>query len=266
MVDARTDRGDASCTGGWLRAQSLLALLLPLRCLGCGQGIAATPEDQAPVCTGCRLSLTSLPSPRCLRCDLPLGSGRGRRDSCAHCLIWPAELTAARSATALEGAAARLVHALKYEGWRVLARPMGLAMSRVSFGEGPAVWPPQVIPMPTLSTRRRRRGYNQAEVLARQVALARGGWLCRALRRVGGGPSQVSLQAEERAANVLSSFEPGPDADRLCRDVPVLLVDDVMTTGATASAAVRKLVSLGAGHVRVLTFARALPREILRVL
>lgn len=155
-----------------------------------------------------------------------------------------------------------MVRSLKYSGWRSLAPHMGALMARVPLPGGPARAPTAVVPVPTLRSRARRRGYNQAALLASEVARRRSLQLLHPVRRRGGGGSQVSLQVEERAANVETSFEPAPGTGIPGVHRDLLVVDDVLTTGATAAAVARVLEQLGARAVTVLTFARALPSAV----
>ncbi len=238
----------------------LLDLLLPVRCLGCGERVPAGAPG-GPVCFRCRSRIRPLPSPRCRRCDLPLGTRRDGGSACHHCADWPAVLVAARCATALADPADRLVHALKYGGWPavvpVMAGPMAAAARRLRLQDEP-----RVVPVPTTPRRRRRRGYNQAELLAREVARVRG-WACLdALARRDLGGSQIALPVARRRANVEDAFIPGAGAGLLPATFDVILVDDVLTTGATASAAARALEALGARSVALLAFARTLPRDV----
>ena len=151
----------------------------------------------------------------------------------------------------------RLVHALKYEGWYELAEEMGGSMAALELPDsgGP---PELVVPVPTTARRLRERGYNQAELLARVVAERRGLPLATPLVRVRGGATQVSLAPTQRRANVAGAFRAAADR-RTLEAHHVLLVDDVLTTGATAGAAAAALLRSGARHVSLVTFARALP-------
>lgn len=175
---------------------------------------------------------------------------------CRECDGWPAALTAARYAYELAPPADHLVHGLKYEGWRELAPFMGDAMAHL---ELPAVRPGArqlVVPVPTTARRRRSRGYNQAELLAERIAEVRGLSLVPALARPVASESQTTLHPEERRRNVRGAFRRTPAA-RAVQGAAVLLVDDVLTTGATACAAAEALVAAGARDVVVVTFARA---------
>lgn len=158
----------------------------------------------------------------------------------------------------MEPPADALVHALKYGGWTALAEEMGDAMAAcLELGPGPS--PGLVTPVPTTPGRERARGYNQARLLARAVSAASGIPLGDTLVRTREGPTQVALPPSQRRANVEGAFSAAiQDGPRLS-GVHVVLVDDVLTTGATAAQAASALAGLGASEVTVLTFARALP-------
>jgi predicted amidophosphoribosyltransferase len=152
-----------------------------------------------------------------------------------------------------------LVHALKYEGWPELASTMGEAVQRLvtpDLGRPGTV----VVPVPTTAERLRSRGYNQAELLARVVAERHRLPLRRALCRPDARGSQTALTPAERQANVRGAFASAPDFVGSIRGAPVLLVDDVLTTGATASEAAAVLAGMGARGVTLPAFARPLPR------
>jgi ComF family protein len=149
-----------------------------------------------------------------------------------------------------------LVHALKYEGWPELAAFMGGELARVNL-------PPEdeqsiVVPVPTTPKRLRSRGYNQADLLARCFGERTNREVRRAIARRVEGRSQTSLTPAERRANVRGVFAPSASQGDIA-GARVLLVDDVLTTGATASEAALALASMGAARVTLVAFARALP-------
>jgi ComF family protein len=203
----------------------------------------------------CRTLLRSPAPPRCLRCDVPLGTGQPVGATCLECADWPEILAFARAAVVMEPPADALVHALKYGGWRSLGEMMGRRMATVC---PPVGGDPVVVPLPTTSRRRRMRGYNQARVLAEVVARELGVALVEALDRPSGG-TQVRSGPRERRSNVHGSFRVVPSSRSRFRGLEVILIDDVLTTGATALSAASALGEKGAKSVRLLTFARALP-------
>jgi ComF family protein len=117
-----------------------------------------------------------------------------------------------------------------------------------------------VVPVPTTDRRIRERGYNQAEVLARALADHSGRTVYCGLERGGGQSSQTTLQPAARLANVAGAFGLTAGASVEIDGEHVLLVDDVLTTGATAGACAATLIDGGARCVSVLTFARAIGR------
>ncbi len=235
-------------------AVDLLDLLLPRGCLGCGDRIPPE-ETQGMVCGRCRTLLRAPPSPLCPRCGLPLGTGHPSGEACQECVRWPTCLASARAAVILEAPSGALVHALKYGGWRDLAPLMGDRMARVELPAGPEAL---VVPVPTTPGRRRMRGYNQAALLAVEVAGRRGARCLEALERPG-GRSQVHLGPRAREANIRGSFRVIPALGSRIAGREVILVDDVLTTGATARSAAGTLARAGVERVHLLTFARALP-------
>jgi competence protein ComFC len=142
---------------------------------------------------------------------------------------------------------------LKYRGVSALARTMATAMA-----EFRAAWSPPadvIVPVPLFGMRRRIRGYNQSELLAREIGRLSGLPVAtKALVRRRATPPQVRQPDEEsRRSNLDGAFGPGR---RAIEGVAVLLVDDVMTTGATLDACARVLLDGGSGPVFALTFAR----------
>jgi ComF family protein len=239
-------------------ASGFLDLVFAPRCLGC-RGAAGRPG--ALVCGRCRSRLAPPPPPICPRCGFPrLRTGRTPGDRCQECQDWPVGLVHARSAALLRTPADALVHELKYRGWRALAAYMGERMASVPFPSYVAAEARLVVPVPTTPTRLRERGYNQAELLARAVSENSGRTLVEALRRGHGTGSQTTLQPAARLANVAGAFAPIEGLGTELANEHVLLVDDVLTTGATVVACAEALVAAGARCVSVLTFARATGR------
>ncbi len=237
--------------------QSLLDLLFSPICLACDGPIS--PGDTARlICRRCRSRLPVPPAPLCPRCGAPrLRTGRAEAGlACRECERWPPALRAARSACLLLPPADRVVHRLKYRGWSALAEPMAERMAQVPL-------PPDVaqarlvVPVATTAARRRTRGYNQAALLASALAKRTDRQVLEALERSTATSSQIALQPAERGANVSGAFRVVAGVERGLKRADILLVDDVLTTGATAGECARALMAAGARSVSILTFARA---------
>jgi ComF family protein len=144
------------------------------------------------------------------------------------------------------------VHQLKYRGWSGLGGPLGERIAGVAWpleAHEPAV----ITPVPTTDRRRRERGYNQAELIAESFARTSSRDMRILLRRVSGSRTQTALQPAARAANVAGAFAPAA----VVEGMHIILVDDVLTTGATALECARVLAEAGACCTRLITFVRA---------
>lgn len=242
-------------------------LLFPGPCCLC-DGELPDPLE-SPVCASCRNELQALRDPACPRCGLFYAPGV-RPAPCGGCRAKAPGFRLAVSAAPYRGPFRRAIVELKFQRREqlapLLAAPAAEAYLRVreraadGGGEdsGSTGGPPPaaVVPVPLPFWRRRRRGFNQAESLARVVAGILGLPLALGILRKKHRPAQTSLPPSARAANARGAFR----ARRLPEGLlgrPLLLVDDVFTTGATIAAAVRCLALAGAGPLDVLTAARA---------
>lgn len=231
---------------------------LPPVCLVCGDPLE---RREARVCGLCWSRAPRQRAPRCGRCGISLRDiGAERRGcTCLECEDWLPYLKIARAPFVMAGVAAQLVHQLKYGGWRDTAEEMGEAMAAERLPAAVAAEIAAVVPVPLSRTRLRERGFNQAALLAAIVSRSRGWPLAtHLLIRRRHTARQASLAGGARSANVAMAFAVA-DAEPDIRDSHLLLVDDVLTTAATAQDCVRALCSAGARAVSVLTFARARP-------
>ncbi len=190
---------------------------------------------------------------------------------CSPCRMVPPEFERAVAYGVYENELREMVHLLKYEGMRAVARPLGLKLAAaMEMLEGPAARELMVVAVPLYPAKERQRGYNQAVLLA-DVAVAalkksRLGWELRAahgvLRRVRDTESQFSLTPKGRRRNLQGAFAVRDGAGIVGREV--LLLDDIYTTGATARECARVLRRAGARKVWVATLARAQTEMVAR--
>jgi ComF family protein len=189
----------------------------------------------------------------CPKCSQPAPNGH----VCDTCRIDPPPWQACRSWASYRGPLRSAIHRLKYKNDIGLCEPLGQHLVQLLQEQA---WPVDcIIPVPLNSHRRRERGYNQSALLAFFLTLQTGlPSIPSALQRIRNTRSQVGLTAEERHQNLDGAFS--ARVDRISGRT-VLLLDDVMTTGATLRNAARALLIAGASQVYALTLARALLEE-----
>jgi ComF family protein len=234
----------------WLVAA--LDLLYPALCPVCVDPLGAGRRD--PLCGRCWSAIPRLPRPACDVCGLPLAS-LAALDApvCPACSIDPPPFEYARVAALYAGTLREALHAFKFGRKRALARPLAALLAETCARRLPADVD-ALVPVPLAPARERERGFNQSRLLAERMApvlgtAVRPGWL----RRARPTRPQSDLGAAERAVNVRGAFRAAPAA----AGTHVVIVDDVVTTGATAADCARALREAGARRVGLLAVARA---------
>jgi ComF family protein len=225
--------------------------LLPRVCAVCDR--LQDRGDTGLVCALCWSRASVLAPPLCDRCGHPRGPRR-----CTWCDLLPPYIRCARSwCWVHRGTGARIVHELKYGGWHALAWPMAERMARLT-------WPADVmrertalVPVPLAGVRERERGFNQSERIARGLSKA---WhvpvWSDVLARARATETQTRLTPEARRHNVSGAFRAEAERARI-RGAHLVLVDDVVTTGATLVECASALLDGGARIVSIVTFGRA---------
>jgi predicted amidophosphoribosyltransferase len=218
----------------------LVEALFPMRCAGCGRGAW-------PFCPECVSGIVVLSPPWCRRCGAPQASSP---TTCRDCP--PAAVAISRAPFGFVGPVRRAVHRLKFGGWRPVADALAIAMVG-SWDGAPWGHPDAVTWVPLSRHRLASRGYDQAKALSTAVALRLGVPRVRLLRRTGDAGPQARRGGAERRQAMRGVFAAAGQASGR-----ILLVDDVMTTGATAGACAEALRAAGASGVAVLTAARSI--------
>lgn len=235
-------------------AGRMLDLILPPTCLCCGAVMASA----GGMCGTCWPRLVFISRPCCERLGTPLPFtpvGMAGPYVCAEAIAHPPAFDRARAAVLFTGPARDLVHGLKYADRLHLAAPLAKLMAQA--GRELLRDADLIVPVPLHAFRLWRRRFNQAALLARHVSRHSGTlWRADVLLRVRATPSQVRLSRAERHRNMAGAFAVPELARALVQDRRILLVDDVLTTGATLDACARVLRRAGAAGVDVLTFAR----------
>lgn len=239
----------------WGELLALLDWLLPPVCPLCG---LPTPNAGA-FCTTCRADVPALVPPCCPSCALPYPAEGGSSHPCEPCLRRPPPFRQTIAAGLYDRTLRQAIQRFKFEGVLPLERPLAGLLSEAIVAQMPAWQPTLLIPVPLHRTRLRQRGFNQTLLLARAVGRQLGCPVApRALVRSRATLPQPGLSAAARRDNLRGAFT----VPRPLREARVLLIDDVMTTGATARECARALLDGGAAEVVVAVLARA-PRHLL---
>jgi competence protein ComFC len=228
----------------------VLDFVLPRTCLQCG--CLLEPGTQGYACAACRARYAIIREPQCRCCGVPFYGHLLDGPICRSCTDSPPRFRQARSVFLYRGTGARLIHSLKYEQGIYLQQEISELL------RGDARWRDffvnsLLVPVPLHPRKFRKRGYNQAEIITqaiREVVPEAG--ICDCLKRIRMTPSQTFLSRSERLKNMRGAFR--------CASLPpgersLLIVDDVLTTGATLNAAAAALEAAGATDICAFTLA-----------
>lgn len=252
-------------------AASLFAVIFPSDCRVCAAPLKNI--SFLPVCEKCLDAIRPIEGNLCAICSertfsLQINTIVFEGNICGMCRRMPPPFVCAQAYSSYDGELRELLHLLKYENVRPAANYLGELLSRAvhSLNLG-ASTPLVVIPVPLYRGKRRQRGFNQAELLARVAAKKLGSQFkikTGCLIRKRETKSQTGLTRHQRRANVRGAFAVTQPSQIAGKDI--LLIDDVFTTGTTASECARVLLRAGANRIYVATVARVLKNEVSREL
>jgi ComF family protein len=223
---------------------------LPQLCASCRE-----PVGDAGLCAACWAKLSFIAPPYCERLGIPFTYDPGPGILSMEAIADPPAYHRARAAVRYDDVARTLVHAFKYGDRLDLAPTMGRWMAnagRTLLGDADAL-----VPVPLHWRRQWARRFNQSALLAEVIGKASNVPVSyRALKRVKATPQQVGLSQSARAQNVQGAFRVAPDGKAEVAGRRLILIDDVLTSGATMDACARALLRAGAAQVDALVFAR----------
>ena len=238
----------------WFWARTSLNLFFPPRCAHCDMD--ELPADGLPLCEACRDELTPSERPRCGRCgvivpvDVPAG------EACPSCRGKRQRYESVVALGSYAGSLRTAMLRMKRSGDEPLSAALGDWFCRLKSSELSSLRPDVVVPVPMHWSRRMLRGTNSPDVLADRLAHALGvPAAARLLQRRRRTAPQGSLAKVQRLLNVRGAFRLRRGYN--CQGASVLLVDDILTTGATCNEAARILLESGATRVSVAVVARA---------
>ena len=240
-----------ACRAAWKHTARLaLDIALPTLCVACRE-----PVDGDGVCAACWAKLSFIAPPYCPRLGIPFVYDPGPGMLSMEAIADPPAYQRARAAVRYDDVARTLVHALKYQDRTDLAPAMGRWMARA--GRELLDEADVLVPVPLHWRRGWSRRYNQSGALARSIERQSGVKLAaEALRRVRPTQQQIGLSRSQRLSNVQGAFKVAADRSADIAGRRVVLVDDVLTSGATTDACARALLRAKAAQVDVLVFAR----------
>jgi ComF family protein len=240
--------------------RGLLRVLMPPLCVACRVPVAET----GALCTSCWARLNFIEAPLCDRLGIPFPYDQGEGAISAAALAEPPLWERARAAVAFDDLSRQLIHALKYHDRHETAAVMARLMARA--GRDLLADADAIVPVPLYRWRLWRRRYNQSALLARHIAQISGRRLRPdLLARIRPTRRQAGLDSQTRKSNVRNAFTVPDHAQPDVNGRKIVIIDDVLTTGATAAASAEALKAAGAVRVDVLAFALVLQPKRLHI-
>lgn len=222
-----------------------LNTLYPSRCPLCGS--APDVFSHSPICSSCWSKIKRYTGPSCRICAMPFSSECSK--VCGQCLKKAPPFSMVKNYGLYEGVLAEAINQLKFHGVKRLSKPLGRLLQSLDLPEMDGM-----VSVPLTIKRLRERGFNQSLLMARVISKRiRVPLLMDILLKKKETPPQIGLSANERLLNLKNAFEVKEDI----KGLRLLLVDDVMTTGATVTECSKQLMKAGAKEVSVLTLARS---------
>ena len=247
---------DYTAKARFILAKPVLDSFFPARCAACREPV----ESHGALCAQCWNDMHFIAEPLCHRCGLPFGHDMGGIALCGHCMANPPAFAEARAVFKYDGSSRAQILALKYQDKTQLAPIFGMWLARTGQHYHEKVQ--AVLPVPLHYRRLLKRRYNQAALLSHALSKQTGlpVWLD-SLQRTRATATQAGLTRKGREDNVRGAFTVPPARRAQLKGTSLLLVDDVMTTGATLNACARALHDAGVVDVYVLTIARTVVAE-----
>lgn len=231
--------------------EPLFTLLYPWRCALC----ATDTQRGEHLCDFCKSKACRIAAPFCETCSQPFSGAIDTKFSCANCEDRQFHFSCAVSSFRAVGVVREVVHRFKYNGEFHLRHPLTDWLAVTLADDRLCAQPVDCfIPVPLHSRRFREREFNQAEVLARLLARRAGTPMRDCILRTRYTTTQTRFDRHERIENLRNAFAMRHNAD--VRDLHVVLIDDVLTTGSTLDECARVLRKAGAASVRAITVAR----------
>jgi ComF family protein len=237
----------------WKLLDGGLNLIYPAICQICREERAT--KDESYICVSCRKKVRVLEPPFCSKCGIPYDGEIDGVFACGECKDVDLKFDSARAAVRVNAFMLDVVHKYKYGRWMWFEKFLGGLLVQAAATElGKERWN-MIVPVPLHSLKKREREFNQADRLAKYLSRAIGVPMNTAiLKRVAPTQSQTRLTRVERTENVKKAFALRAPVD--LKGMKIILIDDILTTGATTSACAGILRKAGAEKIQVWTVAR----------